>query len=91
VPRGVPASLAAPQAVELLLRQPDVDVDAPNARRETALMHAAAAGALDVCSRLVAKGASPRAKDVAGCTASSWACKKSYSNMLLFHGMLLVT
>jgi len=79
------------KAVELLLSQPNVDVDAPNARRETALMHAAAAGALDVCSRLVAKGASPGAKDVAGCTASSWACKKSYSNMVLFSGMLMVT
>ena len=75
------------KAVELLLAKDKVKVDCPNANRETPLMHAAKAGALDICSRLLAKGADPNAKDADGRTAISWASSKSYANMMLYMGV----
>ena len=75
------------KAVELLLAKDKVKVDCPNANRETPLMHAAKAGALDICSRLLAKGADPNAKDADGRTATSWASSKSYANMMLYMGV----
>ncbi|KAH8052854.1 hypothetical protein JL722_9989 [Aureococcus anophagefferens] len=75
------------KAVELLLAKDKVKVDCPNANRETPLMHAAKAGALDICSRLLAKGADPNAKDADGRTATSWASSKSYANMMLDMGV----
>ncbi|KAH8059303.1 hypothetical protein JL720_13863 [Aureococcus anophagefferens] len=75
------------KAVELLLAKDKVKVDCPNANRETPLMHAAKAGALDICSRLLAKGADPNAKDADGRTATSWASSKSYANMMLCMGV----
>jgi len=79
------------KAVELLLRYPDLKPDLPNAYRETPLMHAAKAGALDICSRLLAKGASSRAKDNQGRTATAWATMRSYSNMMLYIGLVSVS
>lgn len=66
------------KAVELLLRHPDIKVDQPNDRRETALMHAAKAGALDICSRLLSKGASSRLKDNMGRNATNWATMRTF-------------
>ncbi|KAJ8600375.1 hypothetical protein CTAYLR_000716 [Chrysophaeum taylorii] len=79
------------KAVELLLRQPNINVDLSNARRETPLMHAARAGALDIASRLLSKGASSRAKDIDGRNATSWATSRSYSNMMLYLALLSVS
>ena len=79
------------KAVDLLLRRDKVKVDLANANRETPLMHAAKAGALDIVSRLLAKGADANAKDAKGRTASSWASSKSYSNYMLYLGVLSVS
>ena len=54
-------------------------------------MHAAKAGALDVCSRLLAKGADSTARDADGRTATGWATARSYSNMVLFMGLLTIS
>lgn len=61
-PKGMPAlSLAiqreSPRAFRLLLDEPGIDVDAPNAAGETALMLAAIAGDLESSEQLVARGA----------------------------------
>lgn len=79
------------KAVELLLKQPDINVDLANNRRETPLMHAAKAGALDICSRLLAKGASSRARDIDGKNPTSWATQRSYSNMMLYLSLLSIS
>jgi len=79
------------KVVELLLKYPDISVDLTNARKETPLMHAAKAGALDIASRLLAKGASTRAKDIDGRNPTSWATQRSYSNMMLYLALLSVS
>ncbi len=61
-PKGMPAlSLAvkreSPKAFEILLAHPRIDVDAPNAAGETALMLTAIAGDLEASQQLVARGA----------------------------------
>ena len=71
------------KVVDHLLRQPDVQVDRTNSRKETALMHACGAGALDIASRLLAKGASSRARDADGKNPTSWATKRE-SALVLF-------
>lgn len=61
-PKGTPAlSLAvkreSPRAFQILLAQSGIDVDAPNAAGETALMLTAIAGDLQASQQLVARGA----------------------------------
>ena len=55
------------------------------------MMHAAAAGAIDVCTRLVKSGADASKRDAAGRTASSWASKKSYGTMMRFVAAMAVS
>jgi ankyrin repeat protein len=61
-PKGMPALSVAvkresPKAFEILLAHPGIDVDAPNAAGETALMLTAIAGDLEASQHLVARGA----------------------------------
>lgn len=66
-------------------------VDAADAAGATPLMHAAAAAAIDVCSRLVKSGADASKRDAAGRTASSWAAKKSHGTKMRFLAAMAVS
>lgn len=65
-----------------------LSVDAAGA---TPLMHAAAAAAIDVCSRLVKSGADASKRDASGRTASSWAARKSYGTKMRFLAAMAVS
>ena len=54
-------------------------------------MHAAAAAAIDVCSRLVKSGADASKRDASGRTASSWAARKSYGTKMRFLAAMAVS
>ena len=51
----------------------------------------AAAGAIDVCTRLVKSGADASKRDSRGRTASSWPPKKPYGTMMRFLAAMAVS
>jgi serine/threonine-protein phosphatase 6 regulatory ankyrin repeat subunit B len=70
--------------VDFLLTQPGLEIDAADADGRTALMVAAAVGALDVTASLLKAGANRHLKDRAGLNADNWAGKFGHLNLMRF-------
>jgi ankyrin repeat protein len=72
------------RVVAILLKQPGIKLDVRNSRGETALMHSARAGALDVSDMLISAGARVDLIDNKGMTAEHHAYKAGHASMVLF-------
>lgn len=89
-PLHVTAAAGNLACVDALLKR-KCRVDAVDAAGATPLMHAAAAAAIDVCSRLVKSGTDASKRDASGRTASSWAARKSYGTKMRFLAAMAVS
>ena len=72
--------------VRRLLEHPHVQVDKRNPHEETALMHAAAGGFVQVCRELMRAGADRAAVDASGGDVNGWAMRHSFGNFLAVAG-----